>query len=242
MDTIVWISGASRGIGAALAATVPYEQARVIDISRSGGVPGAEHLAADLADPSAWAAVESHFVARLGGFDGKRVVFIHSAGLIEPIGFAGEVRSDAYRQNVLVNAAAPQVLGHGFLRAIRESGFDGEAHLVMLSSGAASSPYEGWSGYCAGKAAVEMWVRCAGLEQQRRGGRCRVIAVAPGVVATAMQERIRETSPEAFPRVDKFHALHREGELRAPEDAARDIWTLLDHELENGAVVDARNL
>lgn len=241
-DALVWISGASSGIGAALASTVPFP-ARVIDISRSGGTPGTEHLTADLADPAAWSAVAAHFLDELGRFDGGRVVFVHNAGVVDPVGFAGEVADDAYRVNVLVNSAAPQVLGHAFLRAVRESGYGGSADLVMLSSGAAKRPYPGWSGYSAGKAAVEAWVAAAGSEQRQRGSRCRVLAVAPGVVATPMQERIREASERDFPGVERFHDLHESGQLRKPEDAASDIWRLLERDdIEGGASVDARAL
>jgi benzil reductase ((S)-benzoin forming) len=239
-DTLIWISGASAGIGRALVDTVPYPAARIVDISRSGGAPGTEHLPADLADPMSWAAVEAHFVAQLGRFPGERAVFVHNAGTLEPMGFAGEVDSDGYRAQVLLNAAAPQALGHGFLKAARE--FGGEAHLVMLTSGAATSPYEGWSAYCAGKAAVDMWVRTAGAEQARRDGGVRVVAVAPGVVATGMQEQIRAMEEKDFPAVEKFRRLHEEGELRDPADAARGIWSLLDRDLDNGAVVDLRSL
>lgn len=236
-DTVIWISGASSGIGAALAASVPFEPARVIDISRSGGAPRTEHLPADLADPASWAAVEAHLLAQLGGFSG-RAVFVHSAGTLEPIGFAGEVDSQAYRRNVLLNSGAPQALGHAFLRAV--AGADVEAHLLMLSSGAARTPYEGWSSYGAGKAAVDQWVRAVGKEQQRRSPGCRVLAVAPGVVATRMQERIREMSPEQFPAVGKFRDLHARDALVDPDDAARRIWSLLDRRLESGSVVDLR--
>lgn len=239
-DTLIWITGASRGIGRALARTQPFEDARVVDVSRSGGVPGTEHLPADLADPSSWSAVEGHLVAQLGDFTGSRAVFVHNAGVIEPIGFAGEVDSPAYRRGVLLNAAAPQVLGHAFLRAA--GGFAGEAHLVMLTSGAARTPYEGWSSYSAGKAAVDMWVRAAGAEQARRARGVRVVAVAPGVVATAMQQAIRATAEHDFPTVERFRQLHAAGELTDPEDAARGIWKVLGTELDNGAVVDLRDL
>jgi benzil reductase ((S)-benzoin forming) len=241
VDTLIWITGASSGIGAALAATVPFDDAHVMDISRSGGAPGTEHLPADLSDPAAWSAVEAHLVARLGGFTGRRAIFVHSAGTIQPMGFAGEVDSTAYHRNVVLNSAAPQALGHAFLRAAAT--FDGERHLLMLSSGAASSPYEGWSSYCAGKAAVDHWIRTAGREQARRpGGGTRCVAVAPGVVATPMQEAIRAMSEDEFPAVEKFRGLHRDGGLVEPEDAARGIWSLLDRELDNGAVVDLRKL
>jgi benzil reductase ((S)-benzoin forming) len=239
-DTIVWISGASSGIGAALAATVPFERARVIDISRSGGAPGTEHLPADLADPVSWAAVEAHFLAQLGSFDGARVVFVHNAGTLHPMGPAGAVDSAAYRRNVLLNSAAPQALGNAFLRAVAD--LRCEQHLLMLSSGAAKTPYEGWSSYCAGKAAVDMWVRAVGLEQARRDPGCRVVAVAPGVVATAMQEQIRSMDEAGFPAVGKFRDLHETGALKDPEEAARGIWSLLDRDLDHGAVVDLRTL
>ncbi len=239
-ETIIWITGASSGIGAALARTVPFRDARVIDISRTGPETSIEHVPADLSDPAAWAAVEAHLIAQLGAFSGSRAVFIHNAGTLHPMGFAGEVDSAAYRRNVVLNSAAPQALGHAFLSATQD--LAAESHLLMLSSGAATTPYEGWSSYCAGKAAVDHWVRTVGMEQSRRPHGTRVMSVAPGVVATPMQEQIRQMSPEDFPAVEKFRALHSQGELVDPDDAARGIWGLLDRDLENGAVVDLRKL
>jgi NAD(P)-dependent dehydrogenase (short-subunit alcohol dehydrogenase family) len=239
-DALVWISGASSGIGAALAASVPFPDAHVVDISRSGGTTGAEHLPADLSDPASWSAVEAHLRARLGEFTGSRAVFVHSAGTLDPIGFAGEVNSAAYRRNVLLNTAAPQALGHAFLGAL--AGTSLRADLLLLSSGAASTPYEGWSSYCAGKAAVDHWVRTVGREQRRRTPGCRVLAVAPGVVATAMQDHIRAVDPADFPAVEKFRELHRSQALSDPADAARRIWALLERDLETGSVVDLRAL
>src|SRR5687768_11234135 len=101
VDTLVWITGASAGLGAALAAAVPYEDAHVVSISRSPGPDGTEHLPADLTDPASWSSVEAHLLARLGDFEGRRAVFVHNAGTLDPIGFAGEVDSIAYRDNVL---------------------------------------------------------------------------------------------------------------------------------------------
>ena len=106
------------------------------------------------------------------GFAGERVVFVHSAGTLEPIGFAGEVDAASYARQVLLNSAAPQALGDAFLRAA--AGTEAPCTLLFISSGAASSVYEGWTAYGAGKAAVDQWVRTAGAEQKRRGGRCRV--------------------------------------------------------------------
>lgn len=236
---LVFVSGASSGIGRALVETLPFP-ARCIGISRRAS-PGIEHLGADLAELAGWKKVIAAFDRMLPAFQGERVVFVHAAGTLTPIGFAGEGDAEAYRRQVLLNAACPQVLGDAFLRA-RARCRAGRADLVQITSGAATRVYEGWSAYGAGKAAVDQWVRTAGAEQARRGSRTRVLAVAPGVVATAMQDEIRATPARDFPHVDRFVELHERGELRDPHDAARDIWSLLERELDNGAVLDLREL
>jgi NAD(P)-dependent dehydrogenase (short-subunit alcohol dehydrogenase family) len=244
--SLTWISGASAGIGAALAATVPWE-GRVIGICRRPpeGPDGIEHLEADLADPSSWATVGESFRREMESFEGERVVLVHAAGTLDPIGFAGEVDTDAYAANVVLNSAAPQVLGHLFLAACTgiatSSDHDIARHLVMLTSGAARSIYPGWSSYGGAKAATDQWVRNVGAEQRLRGG-ARVLAVAPGTVDTDMQARMRATSEDDFPDRDKFVDLHRDGKLSDPKDVARRIWSLLESDLDTGAVTDLRQL
>ncbi|HEY8154612.1 MAG TPA: SDR family NAD(P)-dependent oxidoreductase [Myxococcota bacterium] len=238
-DSLVIVSGASSGIGLAMARSAPWPRARVVDVSRRG-VPGLEHLAADLADPAQWGRVAAFFERELEAFAGERVVFVHAAGTLEPIGFAGEVDAAAYRRAVLLGSACPQVLGDAFLRAARRT--RAECRLLLITSGAAHSVYPGWSAYGAGKAAVDQWARTAGAEQARRGGRVRVLAVAPGIVATAMQEQIRAAAAGDFPDVARFVEFFESGQLREPREVAAEIWALLERELPNGAVVDLRDL
>lgn len=238
MSALVFVTGGSSGIGRALIETLPFPAARVVHFARRPAPGVAENHAMDLADPRAWPEVAAVFERELAAFGGDRVVFVHAAGVLTPIGFAGEVDGDAYRTHVLLNSAAPQVLGDAFLRALR--GSRAAATLLFIGSGASRSVYEGWSGYCAGKAAVDQWTRVVGAEQERRGGRCRVLCVAPGVVATAMQDEIRETPERDFPSVARFHELHDEGALRAPREVAGELWALVQGDLPNGSVVDVR--
>jgi benzil reductase ((S)-benzoin forming) len=237
-DHLVFITGASSGIGLAMARAVPYPGARVIDISRRGAA-GIEHFPADLADPASWPGVAELFANELASFAGERAVLVHSAGTLEPIGFAGEVDGASYARQVLLDAAAPQVLGDAFLHAASKC--EAPCTLLFIGSGAAHSVYEGWSAYGAGKAAVDQWVRTVGAEQKRRGGRCRALSVSPGVKNNEIQEQIRGMTEEAFPSVERFRELHRAGALRDPADAARDLWALVVKDtFPNGAVLDLR--
>lgn len=235
-DTLIFISGASSGIGLAMARFHPFDAARVIDISRRGA-EGFEHHAADLADPASWPGVAELFLREMQGFAGERVVFVHSAGTLAPMGYAGEVDDEGYTRQVLLNSASIQVLGNAFVRAARET--PAACFMLNVGSGAAHNVYRGWSAYCGGKAAADHWIRTVGLEQSERG-HCHLVSVAPGIVETAMQAEIRGMTEHDFPDVEMFRELHHGGALRTPEEAARDLWRVLDRGLANGAVIDLR--
>jgi benzil reductase ((S)-benzoin forming) len=238
MDVLTIVTGASSGLGRALLTAAPVGHR--VDISRSGPPPAAdEHLQADLADPASWPRVIAE-VARLVHSRGwGRVVIVQSAGTIDPIGFAGEVDPDGYAASVLLNGAAPQVLGAGFLGAMHTLSMPRD--LVCISSGAARTPYAGWSAYSAAKAATDHWVRTVGAEQRLRGG-VRVLSVAPGVLATDMQAVVRAADERDFPRVGRFRDLQASGELADPEQVAVALWQLLDDaEVSGGEVIDLRD-
>lgn len=235
---LVFVSGGSSGIGRAMIETLPWSAARVLNLSRRTA-PGSVHVPVDLATPGGWDQAAACFTCELSGFPGELSVFVHAAGTLTPIRFAGEGDPDAYRRNVLLNSAAPQLLGDAFLRAL--AGSHARGWLLFIGSGASSGVYEGWSGYCAGKAATDHWARTVGAEQTTRGERCRILCVAPGVVATPMQEEIRATPGTDFPQLERFEALHREGQLREPADVARELWALRERALPNGAVLDLRD-
>jgi benzil reductase ((S)-benzoin forming) len=237
---LVWISGASAGLGAALAATIPFDNAELVDISRRGGTPGAQHVAVDLADPASWPMVGKDFRQRIEASEPDLVVFVHNAGTLTPLGPADRVDSGLYIRNVLLNSAAAQVLGHSFLSAVADGDF--EKHLIMVSSGAARRPHEGEASYGAGKAAIDQWVRTVGMEQRRRSPGCRVISVSPGTLDTDMQAELRACTDEQVPESARFRELAEQGKLAKPEVVARTIWSLLDRELENGTVLHVRDV
>ncbi len=241
MAQLTIITGASSGIGAELARQAAAAGHTVATVSRRPG-PG-QHLTADLSDPSAWS-VTSNWVAQLvESQTWDRVVFIHNSGSLHPAGFAGEVDSDAYVQNVLLNSASTQVLGDRFIAEAERAGVP--AQFQVISSGAGKRPFLGWSSYCAGKAAGDMWVQAAGLERAERGSAVTIVSVGPGVVDTDMQAHIRSQSEETFPLVEQFQEM--KDQLASPSDVAAKLLTLAarnagdslgDTVLANGAVLD----
>ncbi len=240
------ISGASSGIGAAIATQAADAGHSVASISRRPG-PG-QHLAADLSDPKAWTGVGDWIEGMINAQPWDRVVFVHNAGVIEPIGFAGEVNIGDATANIILNSAAPQVLGSRFIAAV--SKLVCPAQLMLISSGASKSPIQGWSSYCAGKAAADMWAATAGSEQELRGNRITVLSIAPGVVDTEMQGAIREAPEDGFPSSERFHELHSGGGLASADDVAATLLALAQVDagqtfsgidIENGSRLDVRD-
>lgn len=222
MAQLTIIIGASSGIGAELAAQAAEAGHTVATVSRRPG-PG-EHHAADLSDPLCWDDVATWMDGLITSQRWERVVLIHNAGTLDPVGFAGEVDSDAYVRNILLNSASPQVLGDRFIASLERAGLPGQFQLI--SSGAGKRPFLGWSSYCAGKAAGDMWVRAAGIERAHRKSPVLVTSVGPGVVDTDMQAHIRDQDDSAFPMVEQFHGMHAGGQLAAPADVARVLLAL----------------
>lgn len=236
---LVVVTGASRGIGSALAAAAAAGGATVAACNRRPSGLDRE-LLADLADPGAWPRFAQWYRDLVDDLAPDRVVVFHNAATLDPIGLAAEVDPDAYTANVLLNSAAPQVLGAAVVRVGAETGTP--TVLVQLSSGAATSAWAGWSSYCGAKAAVEQWVRVVGAETAE-AGLVRVAAVAPGVVATDMQATIRASEPDAFPDVERFRAMHAAGQLADPSEVGARLWAYASAgEWPSGTVTDLRQL
>src|SRR5579864_1087367 len=220
--SIVWITGATQGIGAALARLVPYTDARVISISRRQH-PELETIQADLTDPASWDRVIDHVDSELASFDGERAIFINNAYYSAGIGFAGMIDSQEQRKQVYANVAAALVLGDAFIRAC-DPRF--ESGLVMISSATARYAMEAHAVYGAGKAAMEQWVRAVRAERKRLGKGPWVIAIRPGVVVTETYWE-KEAAGEDYPGRAAVKAAVEAGQYLTPDDSARQIWGLL---------------
>jgi benzil reductase ((S)-benzoin forming) len=226
--SLIWISGATEGIGLGLARNVPYANTRIINLSRRKH-PDYESEFLDLGASDTWETVGAHFAAEIRVFDGERVIFIQNAHLKGLTGFVTEVSSDDYQRDITANIVAPLRLGELFLRAVRESGFRGEAGLVMMSSSSARSPTAGQTVYCAGKAALEMWVRVTRRELAlREPNNIWVTAVRPGFVDTPLTREIAAMAARDYPLAPQMRKQLDQGVgVFDIDTAARQIWAAL---------------
>ncbi|MEO0830698.1 MAG: SDR family oxidoreductase [Pseudomonadota bacterium] len=199
------VTGASRGIGEATARRLAKLGARVILAARSGetieeiaaalrwdGHQASAHVC-DVSDHRAVAALVEHAVQAFGSLD----VLVNNAGLIDPIERIAESDPEAWGQVLDVNVKG---VYYGLRHAIPVMREQGGGTIINISSGAANSFLEGWSHYCASKAAVLRLTGVAHKEYHKDG--VRVIGLSPGTVATDMQTAIKSSGINPVSQLD----------------------------------------
>ena len=189
----VIITGASRGIGAVAAKMFAQQGANVGLIARSHDAisalasdigPSAAAAACDVADYRATAEAIETIEQKLGPCD----VLINNAGVIEPISRLAESDPEGWTQAVAINLNGVYNCARAVLPGMIKRG---GGSILGVSSGAAHSPIEGWSHYCASKAGAAMLTRMIDVENRADG--IRAIGLSPGTVATQMQREIKSS-------------------------------------------------
>ena len=185
----------------------------------AAGSDAAVTAAVDVTDAAAVDAFCSRVVERFGRVD----LWVNNAGLLAPIVQLRNADPGALRANVEANVLGVMYGSAAFARHVRAR--PGGGVLVNITSGAATTPYEGWAAYCASKAAVDHLTRVVAVEEADAG--LRAFAVAPGVVDTGMQAAIRSTPAERFPAVERFNEMKRRDAFNSPAWVADHIMGLL---------------
>ena len=187
----VLITGASQGIGAATAQHLASLGANVVLTARSADAleqlaaqigPQAKAIACDVSDYDQVKAAVDLALAHFGSLD----ILVNNAGLLAPVhrllDFAPADWDKVIDVNVkgvfyMMHAALPIMIGQG------------GGTIVNISSGAAYGVLEGWSHYCASKAAVLQLTRSGHEEYGDQEIIC--LGLSPGTVATEMQVLIK---------------------------------------------------
>lgn len=239
---LVVVVGASSGIGSGFADSARDSGAIVRTCSRSGRSTDA-HLSLDLSLTDSWTTLASWLDDIIGQQTWGQIILVHSAATIQPIGLAGTIDLQEASAAAILNSVSPLIVGNAFLAAVaKHGGSSQDARLIQISSGAGKRPFSGWSMYCAAKAGVDLWVRTAGAEQVELGTNTKVLSIGPGVVATAMQESIRQSEVADFPAVEQFRAMNDEGALADPDEVGAKLFRIsVGDQWESGDVVDIRD-
>lgn len=124
-----------------------------------------------------------------------------------------------------VGLEATMVLTAAFLDATR--GWSGNRQVLNVSSGLGRRAMAGAAGYCAAKAGMDHFSRAVALEEAARPNGARIVSLAPGVIDTEMQVRLRGADPAAFPDRANFVQLKETGQLLSPDAAATRVLAWL---------------
>lgn len=218
------VTGASRGIGAAIAESLAREGAHVILTARSAedleGVEQKIHDAGGSATIAPMDLTEQDSIARLAQAVtqrwGKLDLLVLNAAMLGTLGPVAQIDGKEFNRVLTLNLLAQQALIAAFDPLLRGS----EAGRVLaLTSSVGSRPRAYWGAYGASKSALESLLTAYGQEVGNVTP-IRVALVNPGPTATQMRAR-------AFPGEDP-------ATLKSPEDVATAIRDLLEGGFESG--------
>lgn len=218
-NKVAIVTGASRGIGAAVAERLAADGFTVV-INYSGDTKSAEALArkiegnggraltarADVSDPAAVRGMFDAAEAAFGGVD----VLVNNAGIMKLAKIADS--DDAlFDQQVAINLKGSFNAMREAAKRLRDGG-----RIVNFSTSVVGTRLETYGIYAATKAAIETMT--AVLSKELRGRTITVNAVAPGPTATDLF--LKGKSPEVIERFAKMNPLER---LGTPEDIAASV-------------------
>lgn len=240
MTQLIVLTGASRGMGAAMAEQLLQQDCRLLTISRNlnaglserASAAGAtlEQWALDLAQPVQAAARLESWLQALDGelFDGAAL--INNAAMLTGIGPLEDSDPSELSIALRVGLEAPLLLTAAFLRATRQwrARRLGACKVLNISSGLGRFARASQGSYCAVKAGMDHFSRSVALDQAAAPHPARIVSLAPGVIDTDMQASLRAADPKRFPDHDRFVELKQSGQLDTPAAAAAKVLAFLE--------------
>jgi NAD(P)-dependent dehydrogenase (short-subunit alcohol dehydrogenase family) len=234
-EHIYILTGASRGMGLAIAQQLLAAGHTVLTLARRVNSDLGQKAAASGAQLTQWstdladgAAAAAHLRGWLGDLAPDRyasATLINNAGAIPAIVPLRDSRSADLASALRVGLEAPMLLTAAFLDATR--GWQAQRKVLNISSGLGRKAMASQAAYCAAKAGMDHFTRCLALDEAHATHGAKVCSLAPGVIDTDMQVQLRGADAAAFPDRGNFEQLQRGGQLTSPEEAARRVLAYL---------------
>jgi benzil reductase ((S)-benzoin forming) len=249
LSHLTFITGASRGLGAALAAQRLREGHDVIGISRQASPELAALASArglkltqwtlDLADPIAAAQQLASWLVHQDAKSFASATLINNAGVITAPGPLADTPLVEAAQGLRVGLEAAVLLTAAFLHATAAWALPRK--VLNISSGLGRRAMAGSAVYCAAKAGMDHFSRAVAMEQSSLPHGARIVSLAPGVIDTDMQVQLRAADPAHFPERERFMQLKSRGQLDSPATAASKVLAFLDRpDFGQSPVADVR--
>ena len=244
------LTGASRGMGAAIAEQLLAPDHLLLCISRkrdhalaakadAAGV-ALEQWPLDLSEPGEAATRLQTWIAALDGAAFDSAALINNAAALTRIGPIDEDNDAELSSALRVGLEAPLLLSAAFLRATRKWAAD--KRVLNISSGLGRRAMAGSAAYCATKAGMDHLTRAMALDEANRPNGAKLVSLAPGVIDTDMQVHLRAGDEAGFPEKANFVGLKEKGQLTsAPDAAARVLAYLARADFGASAVADVRD-
>ncbi|PAE06729.1 hypothetical protein CHI12_14780 [Terribacillus saccharophilus] len=242
MKTAV-VTGASRGLGEAIAKQMMEKGIQVIGVARknSDNLPSYEgkdnasytYRYGDLQDTAACAKAFEELAADIFTKADDTVYLINNAGVVGPIATADAYSLAEWEAHMAINLTAPMLACSIFLKYAKTHNIP--LVIVNVTSGAAERSVHGWSAYSTSKAGLNRYTETVALEEAEAGTNNIAIAYNPGIMDTDMQADIRSSELEQFQDVQKFKDYVKNKSLRDPMFVAGVLADVLTgSEIENG--------
>lgn len=227
-----FITGTSSGIGYELALQIlARPNVKVFGISRTCTIEHNQykHVFADIAREIDVSELAQLFNQSYTLEDS--VYLINNAGVIDPIKYVGSFSEFEIQRLLQVNLVAAIQLINAFLKIPIHTVKD--RVVLSVSSGAATKVIDGWSLYGTAKAGLDHFSSHVAAELELAGDlRTRIFSVAPGVVDTPMQRKIRAADLNFFSTKDTFCELHTSNNLEKPTSIALKYLHILDKPMD----------
>ena len=242
-DRCAVVTGVSKGLGEAIAASLISRDFDVVGIGRSAAPRLSSNafrlVAADFADLESLPARMDQLFDELATRRLASIAVINNAAVAGPAGTIGQLDADEAAASLAVNLAAPLIVANAFLRAFRLVAAD--RRLINVSSGAAVNAIPGGGVYCIAKAGLEMLATVLAAEQPASG--LRAITIRPGIIDTPMQVFMRSQPAERLPSLGMFQAFHQNRQLVPPDAvAAKIVDRLVVGPIDNGRIYNYAEL
>lgn len=170
------ITGASKGIGAAIAVELDKRGYQVICVSRSGEAPAGKGLACDMGEEAAVAQLVSDV-----GREAPILGLVNNAGL-HLGGPTDTLNTAQYQQVMQLNATAVMIASREAFRYLKQS----QGKIVNIGSFFDKLGVPDNLAYCASKAAVAAMTRCLAVEWAPHG--ITAVNIAPGYIETDLNK------------------------------------------------------